>query len=251
MRVSVRWKLLPAAALLLAALTGCPLRPPAPAPPPAAALPERPAPHEGVPYDIVPAASLLTVLVYRGGTLASAGHNHLIASHELSGTIYLPADVLRSSFEVHIPVATLTVDEEVLRAQQAPADFPPKVAEGARQGTRRNMLGPALLDAEHHPEIVLQAVRLERPPPAPGAAAASQAVLARIQSTVRGQVRTFAVPVHYEREGGALVVSGEAPLRQSDLGLTPFSAMLGALEVQDEMHVRFRIVARAAQLQSQ
>jgi hypothetical protein len=71
-------------------------------------------------------------------------------------------------------------------------------------------------------------------------------VLARIQSAVRGQVRTFAVPVRYEREGATLVLSGETALRQSDLGLTPFSAMLGALQVQDEMHVRFRIVARAA-----
>ena len=39
------------------------------APPPAAA--ETPAPHEGVPYDIVADESLLTIRVYRGGTLAS------------------------------------------------------------------------------------------------------------------------------------------------------------------------------------
>jgi polyisoprenoid-binding protein YceI len=239
--VSVRGKLLLPAALLLAALAGCALR--SPVPPPAAAPAERPAPHEGVPYDIVPDASLLTVRVYRGGALGSAGHNHVIASHELRGTIYLAAEPLRSSFEVHIPVATRTIDEPRLRAQQAPADFPPDVPESARQGTRRNMLGPALLDAEHYPEIVLEALRLERPAAA-DAAAHPQTVLARLQSTVRGQLRTLTVPVRYEREGGALVVSGEAPLRQSDLGLTPFSAMLGALQVQDEMRVSFRIVAR-------
>jgi hypothetical protein len=34
-------------------------------------------------------------------------------------------------------------------------------------------------------------------------------------------------------------------LRQSDLGLTPFSVMLGALQVQDEMHIKFKIVASA------
>jgi polyisoprenoid-binding protein YceI len=241
------------AALLLAALGGCALRSPAAAPPaaaqPAGASAERPAPHEGVPYDIVPDASLLTVRVYRGGALASAGHNHVIASHELRGTIYLPAELMRSSFEVHIPVATLTIDEQQLRAQQAPADFPPDVPESARQGTRRNLLGPALLDAEHYPEIVLEALRLERP--AADAAAHPQTVLARLQSTVRGQVHTLTVPVRYEREGGALVVSGEAPLRQSDLGLTPFSAMLGALQVQDEMRISFRIVATTAQPRTQ
>jgi hypothetical protein len=38
-------------------------------------------------------------------------------------------------------------------------------------------------------------------------------------------------------------VRGEFALRQSELGLTPFSAMLGALQVQDEMHLTFRLVA--------
>jgi YceI-like protein len=246
MRVSGRWKLLAAAVLLLAMLAGCPLRPPA-APSSAAALPQTLASHEGTPYDIVPQASLITILVYRGGTLASAGHNHVIASHDLSGTIYVPADLMRSSFEVHIPVATLTVDEAALRAQQAPADFPPDVSEGAKEGTRRNMLGPALLDAEHNPQIVLQALSLQRPAPAAGAAAAAaDSVLARVQCAVRGELRSFAVPVHYERGEAAVTVSGELALRQTELGLTPFSAMLGALQVQDEMHISFRIVARAA-----
>jgi YceI-like domain len=233
-------------ALLLGALAGCAVRPAAPAPPPAV-LAETPAPHEGTPYDIVADASLLTILVYRGGALASAGHNHVIASHGLSGAIYVPTDLLRSSFEVHIPVATLTVDEAALRAQQSSADFPPDVSESAREGTRRNMLGAALLDGEHYPEIVLRAIRLQRTaPPAAGAAADSRTVQVRVQCTVRGQAHTLSVPVHYERSDGSVVASGELPLRQSDLGLTPFSAMLGALQVQDEMHVSFRIVAHAA-----
>jgi hypothetical protein len=247
MRVSGGWKLLLPGALLLAALDGCPLRPPPAAPPSAAARPQVPAPHEGTPYDIVPDASLLTILVYRGGALASVGHNHVIASHDLGGTIYVPADILRSSFEVHVPVATLTVDEAALRAQQSAADFPADVSQAAKQGTRRNMLSEALLDAEHHPQIVLRELSLERPVPAAGGAAGqSDTVLARVQSTVRGEVRSFAVPVSYQRSAGTLMVSGESPLRQSDLGLTPFSAMLGALQVQDEMRVSFRIVARRA-----
>jgi len=196
----------------------------------------------------VPDASLLTILVYRAGPLASAGHNHVIASHALSGTIYVPADLMRSSFEVRVPVATLTVDEAALRAQQPGSDFPPDVPESAKEGTRRNMLGEALLYASQYPEIVLRALRLAPPPPTSGAGAAgTHTVLAQVQSTVRGQLRTFAVPVSYRLgDDRSLLVTGELPLRQSDLGLTPFSAMLGALQVQDEMHVSFRIVARAA-----
>jgi len=54
------------------------------------------------------------------------------------------------------------------------------------------------------------------------------------------------VPLSYELSGGTLTVTGELRLRQSELGLTPFSALMGALAVEDEMRVRFRIVARAA-----
>ena len=250
MRVSPRWKLL-LPALSLAMLSGCPSPPRAPPPlPPAApgaappAVAPVPAPHVGTPYQILPQSSLLTVLVYRGGTLASAGHNHVIASHDLSGAVYIPSAVMQSSFEVHVPVGTLTVDEAELRAQQPAAEFPPDVSESAKQGTRRNMLGEALLDAQRNPEIVLRALRLER---AVEGAADSATVLAHVQSTVRGQLRSFTVPVRYRLAGdGSLEAAGEFPLRQSELGLTPFCAMLGALQVQDEMRVSFHIVARAA-----
>jgi polyisoprenoid-binding protein YceI len=246
MRVSRRWKLL--LALSLALLAGCPSPPRAPAPVSAPGVAAVPAPHVGTPFEILPQSSLLTILVYRGGALASAGHNHVIASHDLSGAIFIPSDILHSSFEVHLPVATLTVDEAALRAQQSAADFPPDVSEGAKEGTRHNMLGEALLDAEHNPEIVLRSLQLER---ADGAAADSGTVRAHIESSVRGQLRTFTAPVRYRRNSdGTLEVSGDFQLRQSELGLTPFSAMLGALQVQDEMRVSFHIVARAAAIKT-
>ena len=195
------------------------------------------APHIGRPYDIVPERSLLTVRVYRGGTLAGAGHNHVIASRALSGAIYVPAELLKASFAVRIPAAELTVDEPQLRAA-AGADFPPDVSESARAGTRRNMLGSALLDAAEFPDLVLEAERLEPAPSGePGA------VLAHVRTEVRGEVRSVDVPVRYQLSGSELTVSGDWPLEQSQLGLTPFTALLGALAVQDEMQISIRLVA--------
>lgn len=238
------------AALATAGLTGCPTRPsapPAPAGQPTA--PQAPAqapglPREGRPYDIVSGDSLLTLLVFRGGALAKAGHNHVIASHALRGTLYVPADLSRSTLEVHFPVAELTVDEVALRAKENEADFPPDVPDSAKEGTRKNMLGGALLDSEHYPEIVLRSSGpLE---PVPGQAQ----WLAHVQVTVRDRTTTIVVPLHYEQHADEIVVSGEFPLKQTDLGLTPFSALLGALQVVDEMKVRAHIVARAAATQT-
>ena len=222
-------------------LAGCPMQPrPAAAPAQPVAGAPAVAAHLGRPYDIVPERSLLTVRVYRGGTLASAGHNHVIASHALSGTIYVPADLLESSFAVRIPASELTVDEPALRAA-AGADFPPDVSESARAATQRNMLGSALLDAAEFPDLVLEAERLES-----GPASSPAEVLAHIRTEVRGQVRSITLPVRYELHGSELTVSADGPLTQSALGLTPFTALLGALTVQDDMQVSVHLVARAA-----
>ena len=240
MRLSARWKLLRAGALVAAAaLAGCPVRAPGPTPHPAAMPP--PAARLGTPYAIDPGQSQLLVLVYRGGALASAGHNHLIASHDLGGTIYVPEDPLQASFELTVPMTSFTVDEESLRAAEHSADFPPGIPDSARAGTRQHMLGADQLDAEHSPQIILRALQLEAArPAAPGM------LLAHVQVSLRGGEHPLAVPVHYERAGDTVVASGELPLRQSELGITPYSAMLGALQVQDELRVKFRLVARAA-----
>jgi polyisoprenoid-binding protein YceI len=241
MRVSATcllWRALPLLPALL--LCGCPLRPQQPA---AAAMqaPPPPAANIGTPYDISDAESLLTVLAFKGGALAGAGHNHVIASHELSGSVYVAADVLQTTFEIHVPVTTFTVDESELRAQEHSSEFPPGVPDSARAGTLHNMLGEALLDGDRYPEIVLRAVRLRAAQPGvPGT------VIAEVQASVRDEPHTFELPVHYEQRDATIVVSGETALKQSELGLKPFSAMLGALVVQDEMRVRFRIVAHAA-----
>lgn len=220
-------------ALLLA---GCPTRVKPPSAP-SAPQPVAPVtPGEGIPYDIVPAESLLTILVYRGGTLARAGHNHVIASHEVTGTVYVNDDIARSSFKLQFPVATLTVDEPQLREQAGP-EFPPEVPDSAKEGTKRNMLGEALLNAAAFPTISLAST---------GIAAVEGGLNAQVQVTVRDQTRTLSVPVRYEIKGGQLLATGELPLKQTELGLKPFSVMMGALEVKDDMKIQFHIVGRPA-----
>jgi polyisoprenoid-binding protein YceI len=272
-------------------LVGCPTPPRAPpaakqAPPTIVPQPR----HLGRPYDVTASESLLTILVYRGGALAKAGHNHVIASHTLRGSLYVPVDLAQSTFEVHMPVTELTVDEPALRANEHSDDFPPDVPDSAKEGTRHNMLSPALLDGDQYPEIVLRSERLERAsgqaggadtaggldrPGVPNASNGSNDAngsrdpggpndanrsrepgglnarwLAHIQVTVRDKTNTVIVPVHFDQHGDEIEVSGEFPLKQSDLGLTPFSALLGALQVVDEMKVRFHIVAHAAVTQT-
>ena len=197
--------------------------------------------HLGRPYDVAASESLLTIRVYRGGPLAKAGHNHVIASHALRGSLYVPVDLAQSTFEIHMPVTELTVDEAELRAKENSDEFPPDVPDSAKDGTRHNMLSPALLDGDQYPEIVLRSERVEWVADGPGGR-----WLAHVQVTVRDKTNPVVVPVVFEQHGDEITVSGEFLLKQTDLGLTPFSALLGALQVIDEMKIRFHIVAHAA-----
>jgi polyisoprenoid-binding protein YceI len=156
----------------------------------------------------------------------------------MTGSLYLPGNPLQGSFDLRIAVNQLTVDDPKLRAAERSADFPPEVSRSARQGTRHNMLGAALLDAARYPDIVLRAEDLR---PSPQGKPAD--VIADVLIETRGHAGSVAVPVHYDIRADRIVASGRFSLRQSSLGLTPFSAMAGALRVRDAMTVRFRLVA--------
>jgi len=210
--------------------------PPVPGPSTPAPAPQQ---AEGIPagareYRVVAEESLLQILVYRGGAMARLGHNHVIASHRLSGQVYVTDDPLATRFDITFPVAELTVDEPALREAAGP-DFPPSVPQSARDGTRTNMLSAALLDAANYTEIRLRATGI-RP--------AGEGYDADVEITLKGQAYVLRVPVAVRRETGSVVASGEFPLRQSELGLKPFSVAMGTLVVLDEMRVRFEITAR-------
>jgi hypothetical protein len=189
---------------------------------------------------VVPGESLLQILVYRGGTMARLGHNHVIASRHLEGSVYLTEELTRTRFDLSFPVGELSIDEPALR-EAVGADFPANVPASAREGTRNNLLSPALLDGASHPVIRLTAtdVKLGVDPLDVGVAV-----------SFKGRVYHLRVPVHVERGAGTIVASGEFTLKQSELGLEPFSVAMGTLVVLDEMRIRYRFVAREKGLAS-
>jgi hypothetical protein len=221
-------------AILLAGLSGCVTRQVAA---PVAHL--VPSPLVGHPFDVIAAESRLIVLVYRAGPLAAVGHNHVIACRCLTGTIYVPRDPAHASFDLRFAVGQLTVDDPALRADERSPDFPPDVTQSARQGTRHNMLGAALLNAATYPDIALRSAGLR---PSPDGNPAD--MVAQVLVQLDGEWHSVAVPLHYEIRGDQVVASGDFPLKQTDLGLTPFSALGGGLQVRDGMQIRLRLVAR-------
>jgi hypothetical protein len=217
-------------------LAACQTSPPAQEKPPAPAPAAEPAaiPAGARELHVVPEESLLQVFVYRGGAMARLGHNHVIASHQLAGSVYVTSEATQTRFDISFPVNELTVDEPALREQAGP-DFAPTVPQSARDGTHGNLVSEALLDSAHYPAIRLRATDVIE---------AAGGYDMGVEIAIKDQVRTVRVPVAVERQGGSLVASGEFPLKQSELGLKPFSAAMGALVVVDGVVVRFRVTAR-------
>jgi len=230
----LRWVV---AGLVLWGLAGCQTSPPAaevPTTESPAPAPAEPAPVGAQDYAVVAEESLLQILVYRGGAMARLGHNHVIASHHLSGTVSVTEDPLQTRFDIGIPVNELAIDEPAMRETAGP-DFPPGVPQSARDGTRRNLLSEALLEGAKYPEIRLRATDV---------VAAAEGFDVGVEITLKDQVHVVRVPVTIERKEEVLVARGEFPLRQSELGFKPFSVAMGTLVVLDEMRIRFEVTAR-------
>ena len=109
----------------------------------------------------------------------------------------------------------------------------------ARSGTLQNMLGAAVLDAAEFPSITVKSLRIS----AAQDAANAGGMTATVTVGVAGHESTIDVPFTLQSDAQRVSATGSMELRQTDLGLTPYSLMLGALQVQDAMTVKFKIVA--------
>lgn len=215
-------------------LAGCPRTPPQRSPsPPAPVAPSAPVRGATI-FELDPQASAVHVLVYKGGALARLGHNHVMTVQGLHGRVWSHAEIPRSGFDFSFPVAQMLVDEPAARSA-AGSEFPGEIPDADREATRRNMLRAEVLDAAQYPEIRVRSAAV--------AGSASQPrVTARI--TIRNVSRDLTLTPNVSIEGDRITVSGELDISQTDFGITPFSAALGALQVQDRLHVQFRMIGK-------
>ena len=226
-------------ALLLAACGVLKGRPAAPPPKPEESI-SRPGLPPGRVYRIDENQSELRILVYRAGPLAHFGHNHVIVNHAVRGAVNL-ADVPGDSvFSLTVPVAAFVVDDAQARREEGP-DFAGDIPDDAKSGTLHNMLSTALLNADDFPVIAVRSVARPGARAAPGAGA----LTATVAISVAGNESTVDVPLTLHVDSRRLSATGSLELRQTALGLTPFSLMLGALQVQDAMTIKFEFVAVA------
>jgi polyisoprenoid-binding protein YceI len=175
--------------------------------------------------------SWLRVLAYPDGPLRRFGHHHVISHHGISGTVEVAPNPLESTIMLELAVADLVVDDPALRELEG-EDFEKEVPQKDKDGTRTNMLGERLLQAEEFPTIQIQSQSIDGSMP-------DVNIVATV--TVTGMQQTVTFPANIELTDDAFVASGQLDVTHGELGLSPFTAAGGALSVRDLLVLKYEI----------
>jgi polyisoprenoid-binding protein YceI len=155
--------------------------------------------------------STLTVHVGKAGVFSALGHEHEVSGPIHSGTVETGSH----------PAVEIHVDGRELRVVDKDA------SDKDRAEIQTTMLGPEVLDTQHHPEIVFKSTGAEAAGPG--------------QWTVRGTLtlcgQTRPVTVHVALKDGHY--TGESTVKQTDFGIKP-PGMAG-VKTKDEVRIEFDV----------
>jgi hypothetical protein len=156
--------------------------------------------------------SVMTVHVYKAGVFSAMAHDHEIAAPVASGSV----DAAAHHVELHASAGALQVHD-------------PKGSEKDRSEIQKTMLGPDVLDVEHHPEIIFRSTGAEP--------AGADSWTVRGDLTLHGQTRPVTLSV--SEKAGHYV--GAARIKQTDFGIKPIKVAGGTVRVKDEVQIDFDI----------
>ncbi len=188
-------------------------------------------------YEVIQPESELRILVMRGGPLGRFGHNHVVGGGVVTGKVALADNLADSRFLLTVDLAGLEVDRPQWR-REAGEKFASVPSDEDIAGTRDNMLGEKVLDVVRYPHVRIESVGILGDLP-------EFSVLARI--TLKDTTRSLPVPVNLKHEANRIVATGTFTLTQSEFGIEPFSILLGAISVQDDLQINYRIVAKPSE----
>lgn len=192
------------------------------------------APAGAVRYAIDADRSSIRFLVFRSGPLAKLGHNHVIEARNIRGEVLLADDIHESRVLIEMRVKDFLVDAAAARQDEG-EDFATRPDDEAIAGTTRNMLGEKVLDAARYPAVEIESQAMSGP-------AWGMDIALRVK--LHGVEREIVVPTAIERSADEIVATAFFAIKQTDFGITPLKVLGGALQVDDSVKIRLRIVAK-------
>jgi polyisoprenoid-binding protein YceI len=181
-------------------------------------------------YLVDAAESRFVIQVGRAGLFKFAGHTHQVVATGMQGRVLADPDDLAGSS------VTLEFPSEGLRVTGAgePQQDVPKV--------QAKMQGPEVLHVARFARVSFRSTGVEG---RPGPAGVYNLRLTG-ELELRGVRRALTLPLRVElAQGGVLVATGQAVLKQTDFQIKPVS-VAGVVKVKNELGIDYKIVARLA-----
>jgi hypothetical protein len=194
----------------------------------------------GQSYRIDPDASRIQITVRRAGWLKFLGHNHVLVNTEVEGWAWIDAAHGAGRADVRIEVQEFVVDPEELRLEYGPT-FGPQPSAAAVAATRRNLLGPRVLDSANYPYLTGRAEFIEW--------IDADRVRLAVSLSVKSQLWQGEVEAELRETPGCsshscLSLDAELALDHRDLGLTPIGVYARAISVAQRLIIRLELTAR-------
>ena len=172
-----------------------------------------------------PADGHVVVNVYKAGLFSGFAHDHHFAVSRWAVSADAPGDDLRrASLDVVLSSGSLHDTQKAL-------------SEGDRRKVDAQAAGPDGVDAAHFPVIEFRSERIEVSAPAPGGAGARGTIHGTL--TLRGRSLPLDVPFEVDRSSRPWKVRGSVRVKQSTLGIKPYSGFGGTVKVKDELEIEF------------
>lgn len=177
-------------------------------------------------YNIVAAESSFTVFVAKDGVLARLAHDHNIGVKGFSGKITIPNNSASAGMlELDADARSLVILDQI----------------SAKDKTEiTNNMNTYVLESAKFPKVSFRSTSISNF--SQNGNNASLTVNGDL--TVHGATKRIAILVSVAQTGSSLRATGQYTLRQTDFGIKPYSAALGAIKVKNEVVIRFNMVAK-------
>jgi polyisoprenoid-binding protein YceI len=178
-------------------------------------------------YAINSEKSKLQITVSKEGLFKAFGHDHLVSANTISGRVRFNEKTLEnSSIELTVKATSLTVID-------------PGESDTDRRQVQSTMAGKNVLDSEKYPEIRFTSTGVK----AGKKTEEGLEVILEGRLTLHGVEKPISLPVRLTMRDGEIRAEGEAPLLQTDFGITPIKVGGGTVKVKNKIRIRFDVVA--------
>ena len=200
-----------------------------------ATTPPSPPPSAPVTYSLQ-ASSSLYVQVWKDPTTVASdlSHDHVIRSTQHKGTIvWDPANPAACKFNITVPVAGLDVDPPDLRKA---VGLEGELDTSQRGDVKKNMLSSDQLDGSKYANITFEST---------GCSGSGTSITVNGKMTIHGVSKAVSTTLSLGTDGKTLKAKGKLPIKATDYGFDPFSALLGALKNKNDMTIHVALEGKA------